>query len=432
MKKRYTLLLAGLAAMQTSQTFATNGYWSHGYGPKSKSMAGACVAMRFGAMCAASNPGSMVFVGERLELGLSLFSPKRGFTADNNAAIPGPQGPASIPSGSYDSENTLFLIPHIAYNHPIDSDNSVGISIGANGGMNTEYKNTAVFQNFAHPAYPQTTPSTPTGIDLKQAFAGVTYAHKLNENHGIGITPIFAMQTFKAQGLQPFIPFSKHPESVTNNGTDYSYGMGGRIGWSGQMTDKLRLGLSYQTKLYMTAFDDYKGLFAEDGDFDIPPVIDAGFAYDITPALTFSFHFQQLQFDKVKAIGNRSDVSFMPGQTLLGTSDGMGFGWDDMDIYKFGIQWQYSDDLTLRAGYSYTSDAFQGTQALINILAPAVSKRHYTFGLGKKMAKNLELNAAFMYSPSEKVYGTNPNTGPQTGFLEMDQWEIELGISKTF
>ena len=85
---KYPRLLAALMLLSFSVSgIATNGYWSHGYGPKSKSIAGACVAMSFGAMCAASNPGSLAVVGNRLEIGAALFMPSRGFTADDLSLI---------------------------------------------------------------------------------------------------------------------------------------------------------------------------------------------------------------------------------------------------------------------------------------------------------------------------------------------------------
>ena len=81
----------------SSSAYATNGYWSHGYGAKSKSMAGACVAMVAGPMCASTNPATLVQVGDSMDYGLALFIPSRGFTANNDASPVGPpMGPASI------------------------------------------------------------------------------------------------------------------------------------------------------------------------------------------------------------------------------------------------------------------------------------------------------------------------------------------------
>ena len=149
--KKYLVPVAIAAGLTVSlPALATNGYWSHGYGPKSKSIAGSCVAMAFGAMCAAINPASLAVVGNRLELGASLFSPRRGFNANDDAQTP-PFG--SIPPGKYESDNELFLIPHFAYNRMLDDVSSIGIALGGNGGMNTEY-DSAVFTRFSPPNVP--------------------------------------------------------------------------------------------------------------------------------------------------------------------------------------------------------------------------------------------------------------------------------------
>ena len=409
----------------SAPALATNGYMAHGYGPKSKSIAGACVAMAFGAMCAASNPGSLAVVGNRLEFGAALFAPTRGFKADDNAMSP-PYG--SVPPGDYESDNDYFLIPHFAYNRMLDEKSSIGIALGGNGGMNTEYRDD-IFRGFNNPGG---TASSPAGIDLKQAFLGITYSRKLNDQHSIGIEPIIAIQSFKAEGLEPFQAFSNSPDKVTNNGTDYSYGGGVRLGWLWQVNDQLNIGASYQSKLYMTEFDDYEGLFAGQGDFDIPSVIDLGFAYKFVPEVTFAFNYQRINYSDVDAIGNDGDIIFTtPGQGL-GCNDCLGFGWDDVDVYKVGVQWQYRPDLAFRAGYSYATDAFDGDQALFNILAPAVVKSHYAVGFGKKLEGGSEINVAFTYMPEETVNGTNPNTGPQTGEVYMDQWELEIGWATAF
>ena len=432
MRKHLLVAIAASCLCFVQLSHATNGYWSHGYGPKSKAMGGACVAMALGAMCTASNPGSLVVVGNRVEAGLGLFSPNRSITANNDMSPIGPpNGPASIPANTYESGNDYFLIPHFAFNYMINSDLSMGMTFGANGGMNTEYSS-ALFQNFGNPMMPSSMPTSPTGIDLMQAFMAFPISYKINQQHSIGIAPILAAQRFKAEGLQPFTGFSKHPKHVTNNGYDMSYGGGVRFGWLWQVNDRLNFGLSYQTRLWMSEFDDYKGLFAEDGDFDVPPNYDIGFSYKFTPKITFAFNYQHVEFGDVNAIANDSAIRFMPGQTLLGTDDGLGFGWKDMDVYKFGLQWEYNDDWTFRAGYSYASSAFPNTQALLNTLAPAVIKQHFTSGFSRKLDKNQEISVAFWYAPKETVHGQNPNTGPQTGSIEMSQWEIEIGWGMRF
>jgi len=115
------------AVLAGSQAMATNGYYSHGFGPVAKAMAGACVALVENAMCAAHNPASLAFLDNRWEIGAALFLPDRGFQANDDFMSP-PY--ASVPSGRYESGNDLFLIPHFAYNRKLDADTSLGFVLG--------------------------------------------------------------------------------------------------------------------------------------------------------------------------------------------------------------------------------------------------------------------------------------------------------------
>ncbi|OUD12253.1 OmpP1/FadL family transporter [Thioflexithrix psekupsensis] len=421
----YSLLLGA-----ASTAWATNGYSPHGFGTRSKGMAGVGVALPQEVLSSATNPALMPMVGNRLELGLSLFSPRRSYTADDNGfPIGPPMGPATILPGTYDSDKTVFFVPHIGYNRLLDERQSLGLALSGNGGMNTEYPY-AVFAPFNNP---MGTASQPTGVNLGQVFLGIPYGIRLTPEHSIGVMPIVAVQWFESYGLEPFKPFSNAPDHLTNHGHDFSYGGGVRVGWLGQFNEKWSLGASYQSQLYMSEFDDYRGLFAQNGDFDVPPTWTIGAAFHATPDLTFALDVQQIYYSKVDAIANRSDVPFMPGSVLLGTEQGLGFGWDDMTIVKMGVEWRYRPELQFRAGYARANQAIPGSQALFNILAPATLQHHYTLGLTYAFPEwNSDVNIAVMYSPTQQVKGQNPNTGPQTGSIQMRQFEIEVNWGWNF
>jgi hypothetical protein len=70
-KTHITLLVLSLLFLPLTAR-ATNGYWAHGYGTKSKAMAGAGAALPLDAMDAAQNPAKMVFLGNRLDFGVAL------------------------------------------------------------------------------------------------------------------------------------------------------------------------------------------------------------------------------------------------------------------------------------------------------------------------------------------------------------------------
>jgi len=405
---------------------ATNGYSPTGFGTANKGLAGAGVALPQDAMAGATNPAGNFFVGDRIDLGVAVFAPNRGFTADDNAGPPpaAPGDPSSIPPGAYDSGNDLFLIPHFGWNKQIDEVSTIGVLVGANGGLNTEY-GSRVWRNFDNPAG---TASSPTGVDLAQLFVGVPYARKLNEQHTIGVMPIVAVQRVKAEGLEPFQAFSVHRDNVTNNGYDYSWGYGLRVGWLGQFTDRLAIGASAQSRLYMSEFDDYKGLFAEEGDFDVPATVTAGLSYKATPELTLVADWQRIFYGGVKALGNSNS-----GFASLGADDGLGFGWDNINIYKLGLQWDYSPQLTLRAGVSHADKLFDNAEALFNILAPATVRTHASLGATYRLDESNNISFAYTRAFDEKVAGQNPAfTGLQTGSVQMDQHELEVSWTRLF
>jgi long-chain fatty acid transport protein len=397
---------------------ATNGYFAHGYSIKNKALAGAGVALPLDSLAASMNPAGMVFVGTQFDFGLTLFNPNREYTVSGN-----PSGPPyfGLNPGTVESDSDWFIIPALGFNQMLSVKNSLGISVFGNGGMNTDY-DTNTFQG-----------SSSTGVDLMQLFVAPTYAVKLHPKHGVGVSPILAYQTFEAKGLEAFEMFSSSPSNLTNNGRDESFGYGVRVGYLGEVLPNLFLGASYQTRIFMEEFDDYKGLFAEQGDFDIPSNWTVGIAYKATPALTFVADVQTIYYSEVDSIANSLSASkLMQGKTPLGSDNGAGFGWDDMTVFKCGLQWQSSEDWTWRGGFSYGEQPIPDSEVLFNILAPGVIEYHATLGATKKIGNNHEVDFSVMRGFPNTIKGKNPMDPQQTIKLKMDQWEFSLGYTYKF
>jgi long-chain fatty acid transport protein len=66
MKIRYLPLLVLLAATESN---ATDGYFSHGYGVKSQGMGGVGIALPQDAIAAAANPAGLGLIGDRVDFG---------------------------------------------------------------------------------------------------------------------------------------------------------------------------------------------------------------------------------------------------------------------------------------------------------------------------------------------------------------------------
>ncbi|MBI5676692.1 MAG: outer membrane protein transport protein [Nitrospirae bacterium] len=406
-----------------TDVYATNGYFSLGYSAKNLGLAGAGTALPLDSLAATTNPAGMVFVGNRIDAGIALFNPNREYSV--SGATPPPPGcpgspgcPFTLDQGTFESDSNWFVIPSLGANWMIDNDSSIGVSVFGNGGMNTDYDKSVFYA------------SSPTGVDLMQLFIMPTYARKLNPKHAVGISPIFAYQAFEALGLGSFAPNSSNPSNLTDNGHESSFGYGARIGYLGEILPNISFGASYQSKIYMSEFDKYAGLFAEQGDFDIPANWSIGLALKATTDLTLALDVQQIYYSDIKSINNPLLPNLMT--SLLGDDEGAGFAWQDMTVVKAGAQWKSSPDWTWRAGLSFADQPIPDTETLFNIIAPGVIETHATLGFTKAISANQELDVALMRAFSNSISGTNALDPAQTIELKMDQWEIALGYSYKF
>ena len=107
----------------------------------------------------------------------------------------------------------------------------------------------------------------------------------------------------------PFSPSFQGSTQLTDNDRDWAYGIGVRVGWQGQLHERVTMGAAIASKIYMTKFQGYKDLFAEDGDFDVPANFSVGLAVKATDNFDISFDFQRIFYSDVRAIGNRGRYS---------------------------------------------------------------------------------------------------------------------------
>ena len=178
-----------------------------------------------------------------------------------------------------------------------------------------------------------------------------------------------------------------------------------RVGWVGRLHEMLSLGASYQSRTYMSELDEYAGLFAEHGDFDIPSSFTAGLALTPCEKTVIAFDVTHILYSEVNAVAN----PLLPnlGQSQLGTDKGAGFGWEDVTVFKLGIAHRVTDPLTVRGGYNYGKQPIPESETLFNILAPGVVEHHLTLGATLVLTPGTEVTAAYMHALEKTVEGSS-------------------------
>ncbi len=403
---------------------ATDGYFSHGYGMKAMGMGGAATAMADDTFGGANNPASMAFVGDRLDVGINLFSPRREASRTGLGPL----------DASVDSDSKYFLIPEFGYNKMLNPDLALGVSVYGNGGMNTNFPGGQI--NCGGGPANLLCGSGKLGVNLMQLIVAPTAAYKITPDHAIGISPLIGYQLFKAYGLQAFssTPPSSSPPNVTDNGNDHSFGYGVRVGYQGRILPTLTIGAAYASKMNFKEFDKYQGLFAEQGGFDIPENYNVGAAWQAAPQILLALDYQRINFSKVASIGN--PVSNLFSGNLLGTNNGPGFGWDDANVWKLGAEYKYNNQWTFRAGYNHTDNPISGSdlgEVTFNILAPATVKDHATLGFTYTLASGGEVTVAYMHAFKNDVTGTSIlpafGGGAPAGTEKIQMYQNSIGIA---
>lgn len=374
---RSALVLALAALPLTAQ--ATNGYFMHGSSVKAQGMAGVSLALAHDSIKAASNPASLIALGNQYDAGLTFFDPERSADIEGNAML----------DGHYDGNaEGPFWIPEAGFARRHNDRLAYGLAMYANGGMNTSYANNPYGGSGA------------AGVDLSQLFVTGSLAYKLNERHSLGVGLTYVYQRFAAEGIQGFATMSSDASALSNNGYDSSDGWGLKLGWQGRLTDSLTLGASWSSRIETDRFDQYRGLFAEQGGFDVPESYGIGFAWQINPRWTLAGDWERIEYSEVKSVGNP-----FPAAALLGEAQGPGFGWQDIDVYKLGVIYVASPKLTLRAGISHADQPIPASQTLFNILAPGVIQDHVSLGASWQLSPEQTLTVSYTRALEEQVKG---------------------------
>jgi len=442
---KHLIAVATAAAILAPATAsATAGYFSLAYGAKSRGISGAATALSQDTYAAAVNPAGMAKAVGTNDVGILVFSPIR------EASTP------STGNGPHDSGSNGFIIPSGGFVRKLNDKMTWGMSIYANGGLNSNYDDdTNPASNGRNPyGYPDR-----LGVDLAQLIFAPTITYELNKNHTFGASLLVGYQQFKAHGLQGFcglkgdglcdgtptdpdIGTAAANKGLTNQGYDSAWGTGLRVGWQGKLSENVSVGAAYSTKIYMDEFSKYDKLFAEQGDFDIPANWSIGIAGKVSPKVTVSADIQRILYSDVKSIANDGPLTTNPtnvfpdGNNFLGTDDGLGFGWEDVTVFKVGAVYEHNANFTYRFGYAHNTQAFDNDQLAFNVLAPATIRDHITAGFTYRPngKDNQQVTFTFMHGLEKSQSGAYPAAfnGGTVGRTELQMYQNAFDFQYTW
>lgn len=376
-------LLATLSAIPISAhaTFAS---------VQSTGIAGASVAYPIDSLAAAYNPGGISDVGNRADVEIAWIQNW------GSAGIAG--NTTADANGNYDGMHEKAFFPiGLGFNFVWCLSEDWKIAVGAVGYTNRYQKTT----------YKKVMPvfgTSKMSLEYLNETVSPVLAVQWCDSHSIGISIDFQAQRLKIRGLENLQNYSIYPDDVTNHDYNYSTAWSYTVGYCGHLTDELMIGITYRPKTPMPRLKKYKGFFAEQGRFDIPTKLSFGFSYRIIPCLVFAFDAEKLYWSQIKALNN----SFTNSQDTLnrfGASNGPGFGWRDQWIYRFGIEWEFNELCTVRAGYIHSPSPIRESQTFINMLTLDTVEDYITVGGTWYVDNCIELSLCGVYGFENDIHG---------------------------
>ncbi|HIO96105.1 MAG TPA: aromatic hydrocarbon degradation protein [Campylobacterales bacterium] len=390
-----------LSTVVSTMLLATNGDVMIGHGPKSTGMAGVGIAVSHGAESALSNAAMIRSVKNSEFTGsATMFAPDVNFASNAGAnATPAEQGgayPNSAPTSFSKSDADFSIIPDFSYATRLNEHTVVGLTIDGTAGLGVDYQGKRSSGAF----------DMQTALQI--AKVGVPIAYTLpNSGLTLAVEPIMQYSTLKMNYMTPMGASSNSEESSVDFG--FELGMAYDIGnWTFGAVYQSIIKSNYKGNI-SNALRDFGIQSITSGDnLDQPAETGVGIAYRKDRS-TFGLDYRSIHWRDTK-----------------GYED---FGWKDQDVIAVGYRYD-APSWVLRLGYNHGDSPIRernsqaGGQegyenAAINFFNlsgfPATVEDHYTIGGDYKLADNLDLSFAFVYSPETTT--TFDTTGMTQGMV---------------
>ena len=276
-------------------------------------------------------------------------------------------------------------------------------------------------------------------IELTTIYIQPTFGYQLSPSTSVGIGPTLVLGSVEFnRNLTTSLTDENGDRSNVEIQADNVTGWGYNVGLLHKLDDnKTSLGISYRSEVTLEArnedadFDNIPAALEDtfaDGDFDadlpLPAELTVGIAYQYSDQLTLAFDFNRTfwsTYDELK-------IEFDNGVTSENPRN-----YEDSNIYRFGMQYRYNDQWTLRGGIYYDESPVKD-----GYFAPETPRSDaigYTAGATYHYSKNLEIDVSLLiltFDDEENSYDHYDEGGvniPFSGTYDSSANSIGIGLS---
>lgn len=380
-----------------------------GVGPINRSMGGASTAAPLsGSGALYWNPATLSGLQQsEIDFGAELLFPHTSLSSRVPANTFGPGVPPIDLAGRSKSEDSVFALPTMSLVHHVeDSPVTLGLGLFAAAGFGLDYAGS--------PTNPLLTPPPPVGLGFGPIFSqyqalqiAPAFVLDLDERWSVSFSPLLNLGMLQ---VDPAV-FAAPDDANGDGFATYPSGTHSQTAWGGGFSigtyydaGEWAFGASYKSKQWFESYQfnttDELGLprtlFFK---LNLPSVISLGTSYRGIENWLFAADIRYLDYGNTEGFG---ETGFAPTGALLG------LGQKSIIAIALGTQYQMTDSLSLRMGYSWSENPVPSSQTSANAASPLVLQHVLSTGATYQATDALALSIAYSHAFE------NSTTGPLT------------------
>lgn len=391
--------------LMCASTYAQTGHIMQGVGAVNMSMGGAATAQPTdinGALL--WNPAAIsAFKTRVISVNAGAFFSSPELSSSLPAGMMGPGAPAV--RGTTKDDRGTSIMPALAMVWgKEESKHTFGVSAFGVSGFGVTFPLES--NNPLSPTFNPTVNSNPINYPQQAGGFGrlesdymllqvsLAYAYQLSDKVSIGLQPTF---NYSALTLIPNPTSSPSPTlgyPVSEKSSAVGYGAQAGVFYDSK--SGFKLGASYKTPQSFVNFDfkntylDGSSAPANQFTMDYPGILSIGTGYSVRN-FDIALDARQVFYSSTKGFEAK-------GWTPTGSVKG--FGWKDMTVVSFGVQYKGINKLPLRVGYTYSTNPISEELAFFSTPATAVIKNAFQLGMGYQVSDKLTINGVYHYGTS--------------------------------
>ncbi|MCA9087564.1 MAG: TonB-dependent receptor [Planctomycetaceae bacterium] len=409
---------------------SAQGFVLSGSGPVNRSMGGAGTAAPLDSIGSLQwNPASITrFETSRFDLAVETVFNRN--TVESGVGL----GTMSEVRGSTSSDAGAAPLPTLGFIMPVeDTDITLGLSLGAVGGFSVNFP--------ADPTNPIFAPPSVGGFGAMYSKLSIlqvapTLAVKVTDRFSVGVAPTFSVAEVQASPFAFTAPNDADSDSTytypAGTGSQPTWGLGVQAGVHYQ-GDDWSAGFSIKSPQWFQSFKinamNEAGLpLPLETDLTCPMILSWGVAVEPTDRLLLAVDVRYVDYANTKLFGDSAGFAADGSVT--------GLGWQSVFFTAVGVQFQATDWLSLRAGYSCSQNPVSDAAAMFSVQAPAVYQHLLSLGASCELTSRLTLSCAWVHGFDNSVTGAliTPGGTQPASIVRVSQVvdSAVVGMSYTF